>query len=123
MRRKIPTETATNPPPTPTLTPTKAPLLPTKASLVTPVVTPGPAKPVVNCQINSNILISNRSGSSITLYLSGPASFSFVLGLDNNSVNVCAGTYNFTVNGTCNGVPTSGSGKISDGDNIYFSCD
>ena len=107
-------------PPTPTSTP------PPTDTALPPTATPhaaAPGVPVVTCKISSNILISNRSGSNATLYLNGPGSFVFNLAPDANTVHVCIGTYTYTIYGTCNGKSSSGSGKISDGDNIYFYCE
>ncbi len=112
-------------PPTATMTP-----LPTSTATETPYPTPTATKkpssvvpPPVTCQVNSNIIIQNRSGSSFTLSLRGPGNFTFYLGADEYStVNVCSGTYDYYVSGTCNGSPASGSGKISDGDQVYFVC-
>jgi hypothetical protein len=107
-------------PPTPTPLPSITPIPPTATPR--PTTAGGVVAPVVTCSINSNILISNRTGSNATLYLTGPGSFVFNIAPDANTVHVCAGTYNYTITGICNGSPDSGTGKISDGDNIYFSC-
>jgi hypothetical protein len=114
-------------PPTPTITPIPSPtatdtLVPTPTATQAPVnVAPPP--PAVSCQIDSNIIIQNRSGAPLTLNLTGRGNFTFYLGADAYStVKVCSGTYNYTVYGTCNGSPASGSGRISDGDQVYFAC-
>lgn len=79
--------------------------------------------PSNSCQVNSNIIIQNRSGAPLTINLSGPGNFSFYIGVSANStVKVCSGSYNYTIYGTCNGSPASGSGRISDGDQVYFAC-
>jgi hypothetical protein len=86
-------------------------------------VKPAPVAPSVNCQVNSNIIISNRSGYPFTINLAGPGNFSFSLGAGAYStVRVCSGSYNYTIYGTCNGAPASGSGRISDGDQVNFIC-
>jgi hypothetical protein len=114
-------------PPSPTITPIPTPTA-TDTPLPTPTATKVPATvvpppPAVSCQINSNIIIQNRSGAPFTLNLTGPGNFTFYLGADDYStVRVCSGTYNYTVYGTCNGSPASGSGRISDGDQVYFAC-
>ena len=110
----VPSEPATATPlPSPTLTPLPLP----------PIATSKPPAPSVSCQINSNIIIQNRSGSPLTLYLTGTGSFTFNLGSgDYSTVKVCSGSYNYTVYGTCNGSPANGSGRISDGDQVYFAC-
>ncbi len=95
----------------PTPTPTRAPA----------AVNPAPA--AVTCQIDSNIIISNRSGAPFTIQLSGPGNFTFSLGAeDYSTVKVCSGSYTYYIYGTCNGSPASGSGRISDGDQVYFVC-
>jgi uncharacterized protein YraI len=106
-------------PSTPMPTATNMPL-PTATS--TKFAQVAPPTSAANCQINSNIIISNRSGNPITLILKGPASFTFNLPPDTKSVLVCSGTYDYTIYGTCNGSPASGSGKISDGDKFIFNC-
>ena len=115
----VPTDMPSEPPAHPTDTPE-----PTLVYI--PPTSSGPAAPPVNaepaCLVNSNILIDNRSDGPATLYLTGPASFTFTLGLSANTVLVCSGTYNYYITGTCNGSDASGTGKISDGDNIYFYC-
>jgi hypothetical protein len=106
----------------------KEPATPT--SLPSPTNTPPPTvqsndyvPPAVSCMVNSNIIIQNRTGSPFTIYLTGPGSFTFNLGSDAYStVRVCSGTYNYTIYGTCNGQAASGSGRISDGDQVYFAC-
>ncbi len=114
-------------PPTSTITPVPSPIatdtpLPTLTATEAPAnVVPPPA--AVSCLINSNIIIQNRSGAPFTLNLTGPGNFTFYLGADDYStVKVCSGSYDYTVYGTCNGSPASGSGRISDGDQVYFSC-
>jgi uncharacterized protein YraI len=93
-------------PATPTSVPTDTPTPTDTALPPTATVRAGaPVAPPVTCTINSNILIANHSGSNATLYLTGPGSFIFNLAPDANTVHVCAGTYNYTVYGTCNGKP------------------
>jgi hypothetical protein len=88
-----------------------------------PAGKPVPVPPAVNCMVNSNIIISNKSGAAFTLYLSGPGNFVFNLGADEYStVKVCSGSYTYTIQGTCSGKPASGSGQISDGDQVSFVC-
>jgi uncharacterized protein YraI len=117
-------------PPTPEPTATFTPL-PTSTDTPEPTWTPVPTKKpasvpapnVVDCMVNSNIIIANHSGAPFTLYLSGPAKFTFYLGADDYStVLVCSGSYDYTVTGSCNGTPASGSGRISDGDQVTFFC-
>jgi hypothetical protein len=108
-----PSEPATETPlPSPTNTPVPPP----------PAATSAPAAPAVSCEVNSNIIISNRTGEPFTLYLTGPGNFTFNLAPDANTVRVCSGTYNYTLYATCNGSAVSGSGKVSDGDQVYLAC-
>jgi len=125
-------------PPTPMATPTFTRIPPTKTRVppvntIAPPPADNPAPPPADnpappppsssgCDVNSNILIDNRSDGYATLNLTGPGSFSFSLGMGPNTVLVCAGTYNYTIYGTCGGSAASGYGRISDGDNIYFYC-
>jgi uncharacterized protein YraI len=114
-------------PSTPSFTPTPQPTA-TKTPPPLPTATQkpasdAPAPPAVGCMVNSNIIIQNRSGAPFTLYLTGPGSFTFYLSADEYStVEVCSGTYDYYVEGTCNGSAASGSGRISDGDQVYFEC-
>jgi hypothetical protein len=83
----------------------------------------GNAPNVNSCQVNSNIHITNRSGYPITLLLTGPGKFTFYLAADEYStVLVCSGTYNYSIYGNCSGTSTTHTGKISDGDQLNFSC-
>jgi hypothetical protein len=113
-------------PPAPLPTSTDTPIPPTDTPLPPPTSTKAPAAPSapsVSCQVNSNIIIQNRSGAPVTIYLSGPGSFAFSIGASETStVKVCSGSYNYTIYGTCNGSAASGSGRISDGDQVYFHC-
>jgi hypothetical protein len=113
-------------PPAPLPTSTDTPVPPTNTPLPPPTATSAPkapSAPSVSCLVNSNIIIQNRSGAPFTIYLSGPGSFAFSIGAsDTSTVKVCSGSYNYTINGTCHGAPASGSGRISDGDQVYFYC-
>ncbi len=110
----LPTETPT---PTSTLTPTATKTFAPQAPAAT-VPPPAPA-----CLVNSNIRIDNRTDGPATLYLKGPSNFTFSIALGPNTVLVCAGSYDYTIYGTCNGISASGAGRISDGDDIYFYCE
>ena len=113
-------------PPAPLPTSTDTPVPPTDTPLPPPTNTSAPKAPPpsgVSCLINSNIIISNRSGAPFTINLSGPANFSFYIGAaEYSTVKVCSGSYDYTIYGTCNGSPASGSGRISDGDQVGFIC-
>jgi hypothetical protein len=113
------------PPPLPTSTDTPFP--PTKTPVPPPPVATrapsGSSAPSVSCQVNSNIIIQNRTGAPFTINLTGPGNFSFSLGAsDYSTVRVCSGSYNYYIFGTCHGSPASGTGRISDGDQVYFQC-
>jgi hypothetical protein len=113
-------------PPAPLPTSTDTPIPPTNTPLPPPTKTSAPkapSAPSVSCLVNSNIIIQNRSGSPFTIYLSGPGNFSFSIGnSESSTVKVCSGSYNYTIYGTCHGAAASGSGRISDGDQVYFAC-
>ena len=112
------------PVPQPTATDTPLPTVAPTPTATKKAASPGvPGNGPVNCQINSNIIIQNRSGSPFTIYLTGPATFTFSIGSgEYTTVQVCSGTYNYTVYGTCNGSAATGTGRISDGDQVYFQC-
>jgi hypothetical protein len=106
--------------PVPIPTSTDTPLPPTPVATSAPAVRSAPS---VSCIINSNIIIQNRSGAPFTIYLTGPGNFTFNLGaVDYSTVKVCSGSYNYPVYGNFHGSPVSGSGRVSDGDQVYFAC-
>ena len=108
-------------PPTPQPSETPSPI-PSPTATNKPAAGAPPPN-VVNCQVNSNIIVSNRSGAPFTLILSGPANFTFYIDASEAAtVLVCSGSYNYTIYGTCNGSPATGTGRISDGDQVYFVC-
>ena len=111
-------------PPAPQPTPTDTPLpSPTATATKAASIPVPPGSPNVNCEINSNIIIQNRSSDPFTLVLSGTANFTFYIGAgEYTTEKVCSGSYNYIVYGTCNGAPATGSGRISDGDQVYFVC-
>lgn len=122
----IPTNT-----PTLTLTPTSSPT-PTLTFTPLPTDTPTP-KPIVYtprptvipptetpaCDANSSIEIDNSTGGLLTLYLNGPADYSFYLQAGTQSVTVCSGSYSYTAYG-CGGA--SISGVINSGESHQFYC-
>ena len=116
----VPVPTSTDTP----IPPTDTPIPPTDTPIpVVPTAPKAPSAPSVSCQVNSNIIIQNRSGAAFTIYLTGPGSFTFYISAGAyQTVKVCSGSYNYTIYGTCNGSPASGSGRISDGDQVYFAC-
>lgn len=79
-----------------------------------------PAQPTVSCEIGGAISIINNTGGVVTLYLGGPARFTFRVSTGNQSVSVCPGTYSYTAYG-CGGASQNGS--ASPGDEIEFWCE
>ena len=72
-----------------------------------------------SCDSPSSIDISNTTGGTVTLYLSGPTNYTFYLGTGDTSISVCPGTYSYTAYG-CGGA--SDSGSISTGEAHEFYC-
>lgn len=92
---------------------------------ILPVFTAQPA-PVVaeptespSCKVNSVIHIQNDTGGYITIYLTGPAKFTFNIASGSQGINVCAGQYSYTGYG-CGGSALNGTMKA--GDKITFYC-
>ena len=106
-----------------------------KASLVTvfgtfsviPIFTPppmiyptaAPAQPTPSCDRSGIIRIINDTGGLVTLYLTGPAKFTFRINAGTQEISVCPGTYSYTGYG-CGGA--SKNGTASPGDEITFFC-
>lgn len=67
------------------------------------------------------ILIKNDTGGTLTLNLSGPASYNFTFGPGNHTINVVSGTYTYTAWG-CGGASTSGTKKLNAGTEWRFFC-
>jgi hypothetical protein len=103
---------------TPADLPTATPL-PTATNTPKPRPTAVPGTPTPSCDVNSYIEIDNTTGGQLTLYLKGPASFTFYLGTGVTNINVCAGTYSYTAYG-CGGA--SNTGTISTGESHEFYC-
>lgn len=76
-----------------------------------------PVKPA--CNVDSIIEINNTTGGTLTIYLSGTAKFTFVLGGGFTNLNVCAGNYSYTAYG-CGGA--SDTGSINSGESHKFYC-
>ncbi len=100
--------------PTVTLTPT---LLPTSTPIPRPTAKPATATP--SCSVDSFIYINNKTGGTLTLYLTGPAKFTFYVSNGSQSINVCEGTYSYTAYG-CGGA--SKTGTMSSGETHDFWC-
>jgi uncharacterized protein YraI len=80
---------------------------------------PPPATPPSSCDPSGSIDISNTTGGSVTLYLSGPASYTYYLGTGDTTLYVCPGTYDYTAYG-CGGA--SDTGSMSTGEAHEFYC-
>jgi Predicted solute binding protein len=110
----IPTATLT---PTETLTPTP---LPTRTPVpYTPRPTAVPATPTSACNADSSIEIDNSTYGTLTLFLSGPTDYKFILGTGSTTLNVCGGNYSFTAYG-CGGASLDGT--INSGESHEFYC-
>ena len=107
---RTPTATRTlRPTRTPTLTLTPKPSVTSKVPIAT-----------LSCSVNSVIYISNKTGATVTLYLSGPASFKFRVGPGEQTIDVCAGTYAYTAYGCGGGTLT---GSMTSGEKTEFRCE
>jgi hypothetical protein len=78
-----------------------------------------PAEPTPSCDRSETISIINDTGGVVTLYLTGPAKFTFRINTGNQTISVCPGTYSYTGYG-CGGA--SKNGTASPGDEITFFC-
>lgn len=78
-----------------------------------------PRTPTPACTDKGEIIIKNTTGGTVTLYLVGPAPYTFYLPNGNTTLTVCRGTYNYTAYG-CGGASKSGS--MSTGETHEFYC-
>lgn len=92
-------------PPTPTLQPPTATAVPTQA----------PSGQSIN------VKIINNTGGTVTLNMTGPATYSFTFGTGTQTINVLKGTYTFTAWG-CGGAVNTGSKVLSGGDEWEWFC-
>jgi hypothetical protein len=97
-----------------TATPTRTRTL-TKA----PTWTYVPWTPTVACTDKGEIKINNRTSGTVTLYLKGPASYTFYLAVGNTNISVCRGSYSYTAYG-CGGASKTGS--MTTGESHEFFC-
>jgi hypothetical protein len=97
--------------PTPTTPPTNTP---------PPRPTPIPFTATPACELSGRISIKNDTGGQVTIYMNGPASFTFFVAAGNQMLSVCPGSYSYTAYG-CGGA--SRTGNVSDGDEIEFWCE
>ena len=109
---------------TPTATYTPMPL-PTSTSTRTPSKTPPPYIPPTakSCSGETvQIMIKNDTGGQVTLYLTGPCSYTFYLSTGNSSIYVLPGAYSYTAYG-CGGATLSGSKSLNIGDEWTWFCE
>jgi|GEM_PF-1861731 len=84
-----------------------------------PPPTQVPATATPACSLNGVLSIQNDTGGTVTLYLTGPASFTFYLNTGPSSLYVCPGTYSYTAYG-CGGATDRGT--MSSGESHTFFC-
>ena len=102
----------------PTATPTSTPTsTPTQTATFKPLPTNTPEP---SCVANSSITIKNDTGGYMTLYLTGPGSFSFELAPGTHTISVCPGAYSFTGYG-CGGAYLNGT--MNSGEEHTFWCE
>lgn len=68
-----------------------------------------------------SVTIINDTGGTLTLSLSGPATYRFTLGPGRHTIRVIPGDYSYTVWG-CGGASKSGTQSLSEGDEWRFWC-
>lgn len=91
---------------------------------IPPTPTPKPAIPptATPCAGTTvSISIKNDTGGPVTLYLSGPCSYTFSLSTGNTTINILPGTYSYTAYG-CGGASLSGSKTLNSGDEWSWFC-
>ncbi len=91
--------------------------LPVFTAMPAPKVAEPTAAP--DCKVDATIRINNQTGGYITIYLTGPASFTFNVPDGQQTISVCSGTYSYTAYG-CGGA--SKNGTVGPGDEIKFWC-
>jgi len=99
---------------------------PTPTATFTPVPTATPVRPTAipytstpSCSENATITINNTTGGKVTLYLNGPAKYTFSLGTGYTYLKVCSGSYSYTAYG-CGGA--NDTGTINGGEEHEFYC-
>lgn len=85
----------------------------------TPPSTRIPVSPTQSCSTSEYLDITNDTGGTVTLYLSGPAKFTFYLSPGSNRLAVCPGTYSYTAYG-CGGAMETGT--LNSGESWTFYC-
>jgi hypothetical protein len=107
----------------PTKTPTKLPTAtprPTATLKPLPTWTPKPvSSPTAACGEMGKIEITNDTNGVVTLYLKGPASYTFNLATGPTTLNVCGGSYQYTAYG-CGGASDSGTMGTGQSSHRFF---
>jgi hypothetical protein len=92
--------------------------------IFTPAALPMPAVPQPTaapaCERSGTVSIKNDTGGTVTVYMTGTASFTFNVAAGNQTISVCPGSYKYTAYG-CGGA--SRTGTVNDGDEIEFWCE
>ncbi len=110
-----------NPVELPTATPTStATSTPVPTRTPTPRPTQPPATPTEACSLDTQVNIINDTGGWITIYLTGPAKYTFEIPDGEKMLNMCGGSYSYTAYG-CGGASINGT--AGDGDEIEFWCE
>jgi hypothetical protein len=99
--------------PADTSTPTRRPTL---AATLPPPVTKAP--PAASCSATDTVSITNENSTEVVITMYGPATYTFHLAPGGNTVNVCPGTYSYTV-WICGGMIT---GTMSSGGSYRAWC-
>lgn len=95
-------------------------ILPVFTPMPLPTVPFIPLASTPSCDRSASIVIQNNTGSQVTLYLTGPYSYTFYVSSGTQTLSICSGSYSYTAYG-CGGASRSGS--ASDGDEIEFWCE
>ena len=112
-----------NPVFSPTDTPTPEPtatLTPRPTNTYKPKPTSIPVTPTPACSASGSISIINDTGGQVTLYLTGPAKYTFYIPNGSQTLSVCPGTYSYTGYG-CGGASKNGT-VATDTEEITFYC-
>ncbi len=90
----------------------------TPAALPMPTIPAPTAAPA--CERSGTVSIKNDTGGTVTIHMTGTASFTFSVAAGNQTLSVCPGSYSYTAYG-CGGA--SRTGTVNDGDEIEFWCE
>jgi hypothetical protein len=77
-----------------------------------------PAVPTVACEGSGSLFIVNDTGGIVTLYLTGPAKYTFHIAAGSQTLTVCPGTYSYTGYG-CGGASKNGT-VATDTEEVIF---